>query len=444
MAEELVVEYQLSRDRILHGRMNEPVTARLRIETSDAFARQYPKTYCDVILVVDTSGSMDEPFAAGQALTKREGVIKAAEDMLKALQPEDTVSLVCFDSQAYEELRGVRASDRAAIQAALQKVREHTGSTNFEAAFTAAQGLLSRLKQPSRRLVFLTDGNANTGSMQQANDSNKAIAALGVTVDCFGVGEDYNHQLMCDFVKESNGEAQKLDTPQQAAALFKGSLKNAQQALIRNAVLRLMVPQDLRDVEFYQATPQQHDHSTPEGIVNKMLVYRVLLSSLTQIHIYNFVLRVSMDTPPAGDGASLLLGKVVLEYDVPVKHARSVKAECNMFMSFSSQPGEEVRRTEVDEIYLTATLERLEKRVQDAGQKSDWREVSALLQQMCERAKEIGRRDLLADYQKRLDLLVKNGHLTQGELNENCKTTSKAQSQMGVKQASPDLLGGGF
>jgi len=382
---------------------------------------------------------MNEPFSSGNKITKRDGVIQAAEAMLTKLGSDDTVSLVCFDSKAYEEVCGVRASEASA---ALSSIRQHSGSTNFEEAFSVTEGLLSRLNHPSQRVIFLTDGKANAGSIETAQRLNQQIASQGVTVDCFGVGDDYNHNLMCEFVAVSNGEAQKLDTPEQAAGLFIKAVNNAQQALIRNAVLRLFVPEAMRDVEFYQITPQQHDHGTPEGTINNMRVFRVNLSSLTQMNIYNFVLRTSLDTPPAGGPANALLAKAVLEYDVPVMGLRSQKSECSMFASFSSHPHEEEVRTDVDELYFTATLERLDREVHKFAQIGDWGRVSGLLQEMCERAQQIRREDLYNQYQRDLKTLVSEGKLTQAQLNMNRKTTSQAQSQLGIKEASPGQVEG--
>ena len=376
MAEEILMNWQLGRDRIPRGLVNTPVNMVLRMETSDAFARQHPKTFCDIILAVDTSGSMDEDFGTGGELSKREAVIQAAEAMLDGLDPQDTVSLVCFDSDACEELSGVPAGDRRRVASGLARIREHNGNTNFEAAFAVCRRLLDRLGNPSKKVVFLTDGNANVGDMKKARRTNEELARAGVVVDCYGVGTDYNHQLMREFVSVSNGEAHKLAAPRDAQRLFKASVKNAQQSLIANAVLRVEVPEKMRDVEFYQTTPQQHHVSAPEGVAGGMRIYKVNLSAMTQSHIYNFVLHFSADTPATADMQNMLAGRAVLEYDVPVRGLRTQRAVCVKHLTLGDSPAGEQRRSEVDDMYVTATLIRLEDKKQAAAQKGDWKAVA--------------------------------------------------------------------
>lgn len=103
MAEEIILSCDLNRNFVVRGAKNEKIVLRLRLYTHPDFVKAHPKTFCDVVLLVDTSQSMDEPFGDGAKLTKRQGVMRAIESMLPALQPEDTFSLICYDSSTYVE-----------------------------------------------------------------------------------------------------------------------------------------------------------------------------------------------------------------------------------------------------------------------------------------------------------------------------------------------------
>lgn len=433
MAEEIMIESQLSRDRLVRGSVNEPVCASFRIQTSDVFARQNPTTFCDLILVVDTSGSMDEPFGQGQSMKKRDGAIQAAKEMVKLCKPKDRVSLICFDSNAYTEIEDVPASDINIINAGIDKISQHSGMTNFEAAFSEAHRLARKLKQPSKRIVFLTDGQSTSGKITVARSENDALAQMGVTVDCFGVGDDYKYSEMLAFTRVSNGESHHLTNPDDAKKLFSQSLKNAQQSLIQNAVLHLSVPSTFRDVEFYQSTPQQHDFSKPDGKIDGMYVYRIHLASLTQLNVYNFVMRACVDVPN-NSAMNMLLAKLHLEYDVPVKNLKSVKADNYIYLSFSDSKDEELRRATVDDLYVIATLTKLQKELDAAIAQSQWQDAGRLLGEMCNRAKRVRRVDLVKEYEKIIAKLTANGKLTITDVNIGGQTTSKANSQMGIKQ----------
>ncbi|NLN93367.1 MAG: VWA domain-containing protein [Candidatus Hydrogenedens sp.] len=443
MSEEILVDAFLSRDNLMRGSSNEPVNARFRIETSESFVQQHPVSLCDVVLVVDTSGSMDDPFTDGLSISKREGVIQAAKEMVRHCNRGDRISLICFDTKAYTELEDVPASDLDGINSGLDKIRDHGGMTNFEKAFKQTQQVIRNLKQPSKRVVFLTDGNATSGKIDVAHRINRELAQAGVTVDCFGVGSDYDHHLMLSFTQASGGLAYHLPSPDEAAGLFEESLRTAQQSLISNAVLTLEVPSHFRDVEFYQATPQQHNLSVPEGTVQKMKIFRVHLSALAQQDIYNFVLHAGVDIP-SGSASNSLFARVRLTYDVPVRQLRSQEAKHALFLSFSNNPDDEVRRSDVDDMYLTATLMKLEGEMQAAAQANDWKRTGAILDSMCKRAKSLNRLDLVAGYETQLRQLQQNGLLTQADLNKLSQSTSQAQSQMARKQPSSSMLGADF
>ncbi|MCK5861698.1 MAG: hypothetical protein KAH38_04385, partial [Candidatus Hydrogenedentes bacterium] len=199
-------------------------------------------------------------------------------------------------------------------------------------------------------------------------------------------------------------------------------------------------PKVFRDVEFYQSTPQQHDFSTPEGVVSDMNIYRVHLASLSQQGVYNFVLHAGVDIPNDGS-MNMLFAKMHLEYDVPVKNTKSVKADSNVFLTFSDDPGEEVRRTTVDDLYVISSLAKLQNEMENAMQKSEWNRVSSLLDDMCHRAKKVHRMDLVKEYENTIDKLRKNGNLTQADINDTSQTTSVANSQLGIKAADESVLG---
>lgn len=443
MSERILVEGFLGRDNLLRGGSNEAVNARFRIETSEAFMQQHPVSLCDVVLVVDTSGSMDDPFAAGLSITKREGVIQAAKEMVRHCNRGDRVSLVCFDTNAYTELENIPASNISAIDAGLDKIRAHRGMTNFENAFKRTQSVVQNLQQPSKRVVFLTDGNSTSGKISVARRINSELAQAGVTVDCFGVGGDYDNRLMLSFTQASGGQAYHLPSPDEAASLFEDSLRTAQQSLISNAVLTLEVPADFRDVEFYQVTPQQHNLSLPEGTVKKMTIFRTHLSALAQQDIYNFVLHARVDTP-SGNEANCLFARMRLEYDVPIQQLRSQEALLTLFLSLSSNANDEQRRSDVDDMYLTATLTKMEEEMQAAARANNWKRAAAFLDDMCKRARDLNRMDLVAGYETQLRQLEQNGLLTQADLNRLSQSTSQAQSQMARKQPKSSMLGGDF
>lgn len=443
MAEEIILSTALSRDLLPRGSKNQKLAVRLKLFTHDAFARRHPQTACDVVLAVDTSQSMDEPFKAGSKFTKREAVIKAATAMVSSLNPDDTLGLVCYDSAGYIELNRVPGRDRQAIQQAIAtKIGQHSGGTNFQAAFERAKSLFTGPGHASRRLCFLTDGNQTEGSPQRAADLNREIAALGVVVDCLGVGGDFNFTEMQKYTAVSNGRTELLDTPEDAQRIFRELLRNAQQSLISNAVLRITLDPCMRDVEFYQLTPEiRMLTSQLQAARDGTRGGRINLQSMAQNFNYTYVLRCNVDVTAGAKAANLSLGRVRLDYDVPVSKLTGQVIENTIVLNVADQSGQEIHDHTVEQDALEASLERLNQQAQAAATASDWKQVASILKQMIDHANTLGDSDKRKHYQRQLDDLVKNGKLSRDQLNKIGSTSTKStRLQSGERETrNPDI-----
>ncbi len=443
MAEEIILATALSRDLLPRGAKNQPVAVRLKLFTHDDFVRAHPQTTCDVVLAVDTSQSMDDPFKAGSSLTKREGVIKAATAMVSALNPDDTLSLVCFDSGAYIEFNRTPGREKQTIQQAIAaKICQHSGGTNFEVAFDRVKSLLTRPGNPSRRVCFLTDGNQRHGSAKRAAELNREIAALGAVVDCLGVGGDFHFTEMQKYTAESNGRTELLDTPEEAQRIFRDLLRNAQQSLIANAVLRFTLAPHVRDVVFYQLTPEIRV-LTPQvqAARDGSRSCRINLQTMAQNFNYTYVLCCNVDVNAGPRDANLPLGRIRLDYDVPVSKLTGQVIENTFVLNVADKPGEETHDHTVEQDALEASLEQLNQEAQSASDRNDWKRVAAILKQMIAHARTLGDTDKRKVYEQRLDALVANGQLTRDDLNRIGNASTKStRLRGGQREARNDPI----
>lgn len=431
MSEEIILSCDLNRDFLARGGKNEKIALRLSLYTHPNFVKAHPKTFCDVVLVVDTSQSMDETFGHDATLTKRQGVIKAIEGMLPAVQPEDTLSLICYDSSTYVELDHVPGREMDRIRAAVPRIHQHSGATNFEKAFAATRALLRNGRQPSRRVCFLTDGNATDGNAARAHQLNRDLAAAGTTVDCLGVGGDFNFNEMQRFTIVSNGRTELLDTPTRAGEIFAELLKSAQRALIGNAVLRLALAAGMRNVEIYQLTPEVRFFEDVRPAADGSVSYRINLQTLTQTHTYTYLAHMGVDLPADASLANLPLGRVRLDYDVPVKNLRGQVLENEFVLNLAGQTGQEIRDTTVDSDLLEASLEKLDQQVNQASHQQDWKRAAVLLHEMAQKARKLGDHDKGREYERRLEALRKNGCLKQEDLNWIGRTSTRSMRLRG-------------
>ncbi len=173
----------------------------------------------DVILVIDTSGSM-----AGRKL---EQVKDASVYILRNLRSEDRFALVTYSDDVEVLTGGVKPVRENRIEAAvrdLRALRAH-GGTNIEAALKTALGLVDEDERPTY-VLFLTDGKPTVGERDVGKlvRSTERSLPANARLICFGVGHDVNSRLVTRLAQVGNGRAILVppdsDLEREIAALY--------------------------------------------------------------------------------------------------------------------------------------------------------------------------------------------------------------------------------
>lgn len=181
----------------------------VRVQAPDAAPaeKKVRKPY-HLALVIDRSGSM-----SGAPLVE---AVRCARHMIDRLAPTDTASLVVFDDRVRTLAPAQPVGDRRALYNALATVHPG-GSTNLHGGWQAgADGLLPDVGAAAlARVILLSDGYANVGDIT----NTAAIAALcaqaaerGVTTSTYGLGQDFNEDLMVEMAKRGGGNHYYGDT----------------------------------------------------------------------------------------------------------------------------------------------------------------------------------------------------------------------------------------
>lgn len=156
----------------------------------------------DLALVLDRSGSM----GGGKWLRAKEAALAA----IGRLTAGDRITLVAFDQQIDTPLPLMPATAAARRQAAtaLEALRPR-GQTNLGEAWLTASALIGRDggSERLRRCLVLTDGQANVGITDPAALAGHAanLLQLGVRTSTFGLGDDYNEELLGQLADAGGG-----------------------------------------------------------------------------------------------------------------------------------------------------------------------------------------------------------------------------------------------
>ena len=130
----------------------------VRVGISSAAADSESRSDADLVLVVDCSGSMSE---AGKMETTKARCTPSPPRCVDT----DRVAMVCYSTEAEVLLEPTKASDRRAIDRAIDSLQPQA-STNAEAGLSLGYDLARSMERKGRmsRVVLVSDGVANVGA----------------------------------------------------------------------------------------------------------------------------------------------------------------------------------------------------------------------------------------------------------------------------------------
>lgn len=188
----------------------------VRIETWPEEGGPGRKPLC-LAIVLDQSSSMEgEKLAA---------TLEAAGRLVDRLSAEDRICVVAYADDARVLVPPTQVVDRERIRARLLEVQAG-GSTNLSAGWSLGAALLLDGSVPGalRRVLLLTDGNANLGVTEKDDlvDIARQLRRDGVDTTCLGFGEDFNEDHLVAVAQAGGGRFHYLRTTDEVSAAFLG------------------------------------------------------------------------------------------------------------------------------------------------------------------------------------------------------------------------------
>ncbi|MFN9448860.1 MAG: VWA domain-containing protein [Rubrivivax sp.] len=188
-------------------------------------------------LVVDRSGSM-----AGRPLEEAK---RCAEYVLATLRPTDAVALVKFDNRVQRLWPAAPLGDGMAQRAAIAGIQPG-GNTNLHGGWQEGIDTLAGVAgQGLKRVVLLSDGQANEGltDTQAIAAQCAAWSAQGVTTSTYGLGRNFNEELMVAMARAGGGNHYYGDTAGDLLEPFQQELELLGTLCLRDVRLAATAPE---------------------------------------------------------------------------------------------------------------------------------------------------------------------------------------------------------
>jgi Ca-activated chloride channel family protein len=192
----------------------------------------------NISVVFDRSGSMEgERMHHGK---------KAIEYLIDQLEPDDIMSLVIYDHEAYVLHSSEPVTDKHALKRKLEHITPR-GTTNLSAGLDLGiQEVVSTYNKNKINRVFLfTDGQPNEGITDHyllEKIASEHAHKFDVSISTFGLGHEYNEFLMHDIAESGAGNYYYIQTPTDIINVMSMEIQKVKSVVAQNAKLIIDFP----------------------------------------------------------------------------------------------------------------------------------------------------------------------------------------------------------
>lgn len=158
-----------------------------------------PRSAQALALVIDSSGSME-----GRPLEQAK---RCAQWVVSRMRAHDRVALVQFDQEVKLLWPAAEVGNGQALTQTIGRI-EPGGCTALHGGWLeGAKALAQAVKQGLRRVILLSDGEANVGEVEPdvIAAQCREWAGLGITTSTYGLGNGFNEDLMVAMAKAGGG-----------------------------------------------------------------------------------------------------------------------------------------------------------------------------------------------------------------------------------------------
>ena len=203
-----------------------------------------------VVLVMDRSGSMDEPTGYGSESMRRITLAhRAVELLISGLPRETRVGVVAYESRSATVLEPTEIDGNA--KWIMDKIRAEVtpgGSTNAESGLVRGYHMALEEADAGRQVLvlLLSDGVANVGATR-TDDILESIgerADIGLSTIGVGLGP-FNDELMEQLANQADGTYHYIDTPSEAVRVFVDDLDGLLAYAARDAKVQVEFNSDV-------------------------------------------------------------------------------------------------------------------------------------------------------------------------------------------------------
>ncbi|MBL7066531.1 MAG: VWA domain-containing protein [Candidatus Marinimicrobia bacterium] len=315
----LTMETALDKPVWLNG-SGEPVYLQVDIYSKEISRRE--RIPLNIALVIDRSGSMASE-------RKLDYVKQAAEFVVRNLDREDILSLVTYESQVQVVVPAQVVQNKRNVLSIIKGINTG-GSTNLSGGMLEGYSQIAKHLKTGQvnRGLLLSDGLANQGITR--SEKLQAICqdkiSKGMSISTFGVGADFDEDLMLSLAEHGNGNYYFIGSPDQIPTIFSREMTGLLAVAAQNVRIEIETAPRVKVEKVFGYLQDTRQNQT-----------EVSLGDVFSNDHYTVTFKLSL---PANIGDSLQLAKVSLSYDDVTNNGDRIKTGAPVYIYGTTTPDE--------------------------------------------------------------------------------------------------------
>ena len=268
-----------------------------------------------VCLLIDRSGSM-----VGKKLKyAKEGAVK----LIHQLAPRDLAGVVTFESEVQIVVPGQHVVNKKLFEGNIREIGLGGTTEMYRGLETAFEVLQSQSahpeeKEPVRRIILLSDGQPTDERMNfEYERLARLMREMGISITAFGIGRDYNEDLLSILAENSGGMWYHITSPDKIPGIFSKEVGSMKTVVLSGPELILRFAAGVELMNICKSSPDVHVITNIKQEDNEVIIP---LMDLRAGEPQTIVARIAVPQRPEGEcrivRAVLTSGPVTKSQDV--------------------------------------------------------------------------------------------------------------------------------
>lgn len=316
-------KFSILRDSVTVG--NEPAMNYCLIEASTPVISGQIRTNVDLVLVIDKSGSMSFE-------NKLNHVQKAAEEIVKLLDPNDRIGIVAFADSATEIVPLSYANNKSYFIDSIRNIHKANvgGSTVMSSGINIAyNSLRSSGGENIKRVILLTDGEVTEEQTETIKAAN-LCREYSIEIKCVGIGSAWNKDLLN--IIDHKHDAKYIESGKYDKVIdsFTSEFNSMSNTYALDVIFKFNLVKGVVIQKFNRFHPRIAPvDSIPDGISFNV-------GSLQSNSIEYFL--IQMIVPPRNADGNYILGNVEVSFTDMSSKQQKTKKICDIRLSYTRDP----------------------------------------------------------------------------------------------------------